>query len=105
MTSSTGTNLRNPSFPVSTKRGILEGTFTRANNSSLVSGFTTTTARFRDNPEMYGNGWEGSTARGVRTGKIFALNTLFTFSFSDASREAQLAISILYLASAGNISL
>ena len=62
---------------VSMKRGSEAGTFTLANNSSLVSGCLTSTAKLRDNPEIYGKGWDGSTARGVRTGKILLVNILF----------------------------
>ena len=62
---------------VSIKRGRDAGTFTLANNSSLVSGCLTRTAKFKDNPEIYGNGWDGSTANGVRTGKILLVNILF----------------------------
>ena len=47
---------------VAINRGKTSGTFTRAKNSSLVAGFLTTTAKFSDKPEIYGNGWVGSTA-------------------------------------------
>ena len=47
------------------------GTFTRANFVSPVSGFFTSTARFRERFERNGNGWPGSTASGVRTGRTF----------------------------------
>ena len=56
--------------PTDTKRGTLLGTLMRANSSGPPSGSRTTTARFSDSPEMYGNGWAGSTASGVSTGKI-----------------------------------
>ena len=36
-----------------------------------LTGLRTTTARFRDRPEMYGKGCAGSTASGVSTGKIW----------------------------------
>ena len=49
-------------------------TLTRAKCSAPVSS-ATTTARFNDSPEMYGNGCAGSTASGVRTGWICSVNT------------------------------
>ena len=54
------------------------GTFTRAKNSSSLSGLRTMTARLSERPEMYGNGCDGSTARGVRTGKIRSANSFVT---------------------------
>ena len=62
---------------VSINLGNEAGTLTLANNSSCVSGFLTKTARFKDSPEIYGNGWEGSTASGVRIGKILLVKTEF----------------------------
>ena len=70
MRSSSGKNRVEPTFAVAIKRGKISGTFTRAKNSSWVVGFLTITARLSDNPDMYGNGCVGSTARGVNTGKI-----------------------------------
>ena len=52
------------------KRGKISGTLTRAKNSSCEVGFLTITAKFKESPEIYGNGWDGSTANGVKTGKI-----------------------------------
>ena len=63
--SSSGTK-REPPMP--RNRSRLGGTFTRANSSVPVAGLRTTTARFSESPEMYGNGWAGSTASGVSTG-------------------------------------
>ncbi len=72
MTCSSGTK-RSPSGS-GTKRGSSGGTFTRANRSSPLDGSRTTTARFSDRFEMYGNGCAGSTASGVSTGKIGSSN-------------------------------
>ena len=66
ITCSIGTN-RSPSGRVM-KRGRFGGTFTRANRSTPVAGSRTSTARFNDRFEMYGNGCTGSTDRGVRIG-------------------------------------
>ncbi len=66
MTCSRGTK-RSPSGRT-TKRGSRSGTFTRAKRRWPVSGSRTMTARLSDRFEMYGNGWLGSTASGVRTG-------------------------------------
>ena len=49
-------------------RGSSGGTFTRANMVAPVPGSATITARLSDRPEMYGNGWAGSTISGVSTG-------------------------------------
>ena len=54
----------------SSKPGQDRGTFTRANTRSPVPGSRSPTAIDRLSVEMYGNGWPGSTASGVRTGKI-----------------------------------
>ena len=59
----------------SRKRGRSGGTFTRAKRRSPVCGSRTTTARFSDRSEMYGNGCAGSTASGVSTGKTRSSNT------------------------------
>ena len=52
-----------------TKRGRLSGTLTRANLCSSVSGSRVSTASDSDRFERNGNGWPGSTASGVSTGK------------------------------------
>ena len=52
------------------KRGRSGGTLIRA-NSRQVAWSRTSTARLSDRFEMYGNGCAGSTASGVRTGKIW----------------------------------
>ena len=54
----------------SSRRGRICGTLTRAKPRSPVSGSRKPTAIDRLSVEMYGNGWPGSTASGVRTGKI-----------------------------------
>ena len=82
ITFSSGINLEPTNSAVSMNLGSEAGTFTLANNSSLVSGCLTKTARLRDNPEIYGNGWEGSTASGVKTGKIRLVNILLMYSIS-----------------------
>ncbi len=69
ISSSTG---RNRCSSTSTRRGKTVGTLTRAKRRSSLSGSGSDTiaamlsARF----EMYGNGWLGSTASGVSTGKM-----------------------------------
>ena len=52
----------------SSRRGSTGGTLTRANRRSPVSGSRRPTAIESVSVEMYGNGWPGSTASGVRTG-------------------------------------
>ncbi len=60
-----------------TNRGSSGGTFTRAKRRSHGrSGRVTTTAKFSDRCEMYGNGWPGSTASGVSTGKMRSVEDL-----------------------------
>ena len=44
------------------------GTLTLAKDSSSEAGFFRITAKLSERPEMYGNGCEGSTAKGVSTG-------------------------------------
>ena len=44
------------------------GTFTRALRSSPVVPSSTVTAMLSDRLEIMGNGWPGSTAKGVSTG-------------------------------------
>ena len=70
ITCSNGMKRRSSPFAVSINLGKFEGTFILANNSVSDSGFLTTTARLSESPEIYGNGCDGSTASGVRTGKI-----------------------------------
>ena len=53
-----------------TRRGNTLGTLSRTNRRSPVSGSATLAAMLRARLEMYGNGWPGSTASGVSTGKI-----------------------------------
>ena len=69
ITSSSSTS-RVPASSAGSSRGSSGGTLTRAKCSAPFASSATTTARFRDSPEMYGNGWAGSTASGVRTGWI-----------------------------------
>ena len=65
MTSSSGTKRwRDTSINL----GSDGGTLTRAKSSLPAIGFLTVTAKFIDNPDMYGNGCDGSTASGVSTG-------------------------------------
>ena len=73
ITCSIGTNLRPPESL--RKRGRSGGTFTRAKRRTALLGSRTTTARFSERSLMYGNGCAGSTASGVRTGKIRSSNT------------------------------
>ena len=58
----------------SISRGRTAGTLTRANRRSPLSGSRRPTAIDRLSVLMYGNGWPGSTASGVRTGKISSMN-------------------------------
>ena len=67
MTSSSGTKVSAP--PAARNRGRSGGTLTRANACAGPPGSRSHTARLSDRFEMYGNGWPGSTASGVRTGK------------------------------------
>ena len=95
MSSSTGRN-RAPrlSFCTVTKRGTLLGTLTRANSSELPpAGSRSTTARFNDREEMYGNGCAGSTASGVRTGNTCSRKYVRSRSRSGASSSPQLTSS------------
>ena len=52
----------------------------RAKCMRLAAGSRSSTARFSDRFEMYGNGRPESTARGVSTGKIFSRNIAFSSS-------------------------
>ena len=47
---------------------MLFGTLILAKRSVSECGWRTSTARFSDSPEMYGNGCAGSTASGVSSG-------------------------------------
>ncbi len=73
ITCSMGTK-RSPSGST-TKRLRSGGTLTRAIRSARLARSTTTTMRLSERLEMYGKGCAGSTARGVRTGKIRSSNT------------------------------
>ena len=77
ITFSSGINLVLANSVVSINLGKEAGTFTLANNSSLVSCCLTKTAKLSDRPDIYGNGWDGSTANGVSTGKILLVKILF----------------------------
>ena len=106
MMSSAGTNAYSSGPPRSTrtKRGTLCGIFTRAKCSWPESRSRMITARFRLSPEMYGNGWAGSTARGVRTGKIELRNNSARVKRSSAVRSLQGRIRIPCSSSDGRIS-
>ena len=69
ISSSTG---RKRDSSTSTSRGNTVGTLTRAKRRSSLSGSGSDTiaAMLRARLEMYGNGWLGSTASGVSTGKM-----------------------------------
>ena len=101
ITSSSGTNLCGPT---GTNREKIGGTLTRAKCSLSVLGLRTSTARFRDSPEMYGNGCAGSTASGVSTGKTRSLNSFLQAFCSSRVRSAHRSSSMSSLASAGTIS-
>ena len=101
ITSSSGTKR---SLPTGTKRAKIGGTLTRAKCSLPVFGLRTSTAMFSDSPEMYGNGWAGSTASGVRTGKTRSLKSFLHCRCSSRVRSSQRTSSMFSLASAGTIS-
>ena len=82
-------------------RSTLLGTLTLANRSAPVCGSRTMMAMFRLSPEMYGNGWAGSTARGVSTGKIWAVKYSASRILSSSSIEFQLTMRIPASSSAG----
>jgi len=73
-----------PAASTAMKRGSRGGTLTRAKNSLPVPGLRTTTARLSERPEMYGNGWAGSTASGVSTGKIWRRKNRSSRFFSES---------------------
>ena len=87
MTCSNGTN-RSPSG-ITTNRGSTGGTFTRAIRCSPVPGSPTSTRRFSDRLEMYGNGCPGSTASGVSTGKIWRWKTSTRYARSSSLSDDQ----------------
>ena len=119
MTSSTGTNdiglflvdsgcvpetpgaLGRPRASTAMNRGSSGGTLTRAKCSLPVAGLSTTTARLSESPEMYGNGWAGSTARGVSTGKICLRKNFWSRSCSVWARSSQCTSVMPSAASAG----
>ena len=72
-----------------TRRGNTVGTLTLANRRSPVSGSLTIAARLSARLEMYGNGWAGSTANGVSTGKIRCSKTSTRYVLSASSRSSQ----------------
>ena len=114
MTSSTGPNdigprsdaepdasVGRPRQSTAMYRGSSGGTLTRAKCSLPVDGFTTTTARLSDRPEMYGNGCAGSTASGVSTGKI-CLRKYFRSRSCSASPSCSQRTSVMpWVASSG----
>ena len=69
-----------------TKRGSMSGTLTRAN--LVRPPCFTTTARFLLRFEMYGNGWPGSNASGVRTGKMSVRKKLARYSLIAGVKSA-----------------
>src|SRR5918996_2171856 len=101
MTSSRGTKR---SSPTGRNRAKFGGTLTRAKCSVPVRGLRTTTARFSDSPEMYGNGCAGSTASGVSTGKIRSPNSTRIRVCSASSRSSHREISMPSLPRAGSTS-
>ena len=90
--------------PTGIKRFKIGGTFTRAKKTAPVVGFLTITARLSERPEIYGNGWDGSTANGVNTGKILSENILETYLRSSEFSSCQSTISIPAFFISGNIS-
>jgi hypothetical protein len=110
MTSSSGTNLvaymsaSGDSSALSATRSIrgsTGGTLTRAKCSLPVRGLTRTTARFRERPEMYGNGCAGSTASGVSTGNTRLVNISPMRSCSSGESSSQRTIVMPSVARAG----
>ena len=76
MSCSTSTKRSPSGSPI--RRGKTVGILTLAKRRSPVSGSLTIAARLRARLEMYGNGCAGSTASGVRTGKIRCSKTSVT---------------------------
>ena len=101
MISSSGRNRPSPRL---TSRGSTDGTLTRANCSAPVMGFASITARLIDRPRMYGKGWDGSTAKGVRMGKIRSENKVRMRPFSSSDSSAQRRISMPSSTSPGRTS-
>ncbi len=80
------------------------GTFTRAKCLCPDTGLRTTTARLRLSPDMYGKGCAGSTARGVRTGKIFCRNSVCSRACSLSASSDQRTSSMPSDARSGSTS-
>jgi hypothetical protein len=93
--------LGRPRASTAMNRGSSGGTLTRAKCSLPVDGLTTTTPRFSESPEMYGNGCAGSTASGVRTGKICLRKNLCSRSCSSVPRSSSRTSVMPSRASAG----
>src|SRR4051794_8732759 len=105
MRSSSGRNVAPPSTaPTGTNRGTLLGTFTRAKCDAPASGSRTETARLSESPLMYGNGWAGSTASGVRTGKTWSRKYSRSRIASVSARSSQCTIRIPASSSRGATS-
>ena len=80
--------------PTGINRFRIGGTLTRAKKTAPFVGFLTITARLSERPEIYGNGWDGSTAKGVKTGKILSEKILETNLRSSDFKSCQSTISI-----------
>ncbi len=91
--------------PTGMKRGTLFGTFTRAKCDWPPAGSRTITARFSESPLMYGNGWAGSTASGVSTGKTWSRKYSRSRRASSSTRSSQCTIRIPASSSRGVMSL
>ncbi len=90
---------RGPSTEIS--RGMVSGTFRRAKSSLPLTGLRTTTARFSESPEMYGKGWAGSTASGVRIGKTWSMNQRCSSCCARVSSSSQVVSRICSSSRAG----
>ena len=90
-----------PALEVWINRGRFDGTFTRAKSSSPSVAPFRTTAIFKESPEIYGNGWEGSTASGVKTGKILFVKIPVTYTFSSSESFSHVIRSIPFARRAG----
>ena len=77
-------------LPNCTIRPRIVGTFTRASEISWSSCARSRIASERLSELISGNGWPGSTARGVSTGKISRVNRSVRIDCSAASRSAHL---------------
>ena len=62
------------------------------------------TAKLSESPEMYGNGCDGSTANGVKTGNTRSVKTFETCLRSSALRSCHSTISIPAFFNSGNNS-